>query len=164
MYTKDHIWDLTIADLFLEGIPHLVSEKWNRSLTSPLMGEEIQKVIFSFPPDKASCLEGFTTIFYHSFWDVIKNGLCRLVGYSFKRFAMGGDKNSFFLNLIPKDSNPFLFSKFLTISICNVSYKVFSRLLAYHLKSLFPLLISQNQGGLSQGDKFFIILSLSKKP
>lgn len=41
MYTKDHTWDLTSEELFLKIIPHLVLEEWNRSLTSPLTGEEI---------------------------------------------------------------------------------------------------------------------------
>jgi len=67
------------------------------------------------------------------------------VGFSFKRFAMGGDINSYFLALIPKDSNPSSFSIFFPISLCNVSYNIFSNLLACHLKLPLPLLISENQ-------------------
>lgn len=143
LYTMDNTWDLANEDYFLESIPQMVTEEWNRSLTSPTTLEEIQKVIYSFPPDKVSGQDGFTTSFYHSLWDVIKSDLCRLVGYSFKTFATGGGINSSFLALIPNKSNPSLFSRFRLIFLCNVSYKIFSKLLVYHLKPLLPSLTSE---------------------
>jgi hypothetical protein len=60
---------------------------------------------------------------------------------------MGGSTNSSFLALIPKESNPSSFARFRPISLCNVSYKIISKIIANKIKPLLPKLISPNQGG-----------------
>ena len=60
---------------------------------------------------------------------------------------MGGATNSTFLALIPKEHNPTTIKKFRPISLCNASYKIFSKVLSMRLKQIIPSLISPNQGG-----------------
>lgn len=55
----------------LEAIPTMVTPSVNSMLMAPFSIHEIHKVVFSFPPDKASGLYGFTTLFYQSCWDTI---------------------------------------------------------------------------------------------
>ena len=64
---------------------------------------------------------------------------------------MGGCTNSTFLALIPKEANPSSFDRFRPISLCNASYKIFSKLLANRLKPLLEKLISHFQGGFVKG-------------
>jgi hypothetical protein len=60
---------------------------------------------------------------------------------------MGGGTNSNFLTLIPKEVNPSVFSKFWPISLCNVSCKIVTKIIANRLKKLLPKIISENLGG-----------------
>ena len=64
---------------------------------------------------------------------------------------VGGCTNFTFLALIPKEVNPSTFDHFRPISLCNASYKTFSKLLANRLKPLLGKLISPFQGGFVKG-------------
>ena len=64
---------------------------------------------------------------------------------------MGGATNSTFLALIPKEHNPYTIKRFKPISLCNASYKIFSKVLSLKLKVIIPSLISPNQGGFISG-------------
>lgn len=60
---------------------------------------------------------------------------------------MGDNTKTSHLALIPKDPNPLSFDRFRPISLCNVSYKIVTKILANRLKKLLPHVISENQGG-----------------
>ena len=47
--------------------------------------------------------------------------------------------------LIPKTSNPKRMVEFQPISLCNVIYKLISKILANRLKTLLPQIITENQ-------------------
>lgn len=49
------------------------------------------------------------------------------------------------LSLIPKTSSPKKMTKFHPISLCNAIYNLISKTLANRLKTLLPLIISENQ-------------------
>ena len=46
--------------------------------------------------------------------------------------------NHTFITLIPKVDSPKLITEFWPLSLCNVLYKVFSKVLANHLKKFLP--------------------------
>lgn len=60
---------------------------------------------------------------------------------------MGENTKTSHLALIPKNPNPLTFYRYIPISLCNVSYKIVTKILANRLKNLFPSLISENHGG-----------------
>ena len=68
-----------------------------------------------------------------------------------KKAKVGGNINSTFLALIPKEVNPAYFDRFRPISPCNASYKILDKLLANRLKPLLGSLISPLQGGFVKG-------------
>lgn len=66
-----------------------------------------------------------------------------------------------FVTLIPKKNNPSCVTDFRPISLCNVSYKVISKILANRLKPIIPNLIGPEQNGFSQG---VALLTTSSQP
>ena len=68
-----------------------------------------------------------------------------------KKAKVGGNTNSTFLALIPKEANPSTFDRFRPISLCNASYKILAKLLANRFKPLLSKLISPLHGGFVKG-------------
>eukprot|EP00253_Pinus_taeda_P021522 PITA_21522 len=132
---------------FLRPIESKIFVLQNRELDQVVSEEEIRLVAFSMQQDKAPGLDGFTVAFYRNHWDTIKKGYVRMVKYVFQKHKMGENTKSSHLALIPKDLNPLSFDRFQPISLCNVSYKIVTKILANRLKNLLPYLISENQGG-----------------
>ena len=54
--------------------------------------------------------------------------------------------NSTFAIIIPKESNPQKYSRFRPISICNVSYKIFPKIIANRIKSIIVKIIFKEPG------------------
>eukprot|EP00253_Pinus_taeda_P015965 PITA_15965 len=132
---------------FLSLIENKISDLQNKELDQEVTEEEIKLSVFSMQQDKAPGPDGFTVAFYRNNWETIKKDFIRMVKNVFLKCKMGNNIKSSHLALIPKDINPLSFDRFRPISLCNVSYKVITKILANRLKKLLPFLISENQGG-----------------
>eukprot|EP00253_Pinus_taeda_P031988 PITA_31988 len=131
----------------LSIIENKISEAQNADLDKEITLEEIEWSLHSMPLDKAPGPDGFTVAFYRSHWEIIKKDYIRMVKNFFTKCKMGSSIKSSHLALIPKDPNPQSFDIFRPISLCNVSYKIISKILANRIKKILPSLISENQGG-----------------
>ena len=69
----------------------------------------------------------------------------------------GGSTNSTFLALIPKEKDAVSFDRFRPISLCNISYKIITKIMAKRLKDILPHIIPENQGGFIKGKKIWTI-------
>eukprot|EP00253_Pinus_taeda_P024741 PITA_24741 len=132
---------------FLNAIESKISEAQNKDLDQDITKEEICAATFSMQQDKAPGPDGFTVAFYRNHWETIKKDFVRMVKNVFQNHKMGENTKSSHIALIPKEMNPLSFDIFRPISLCNVSYKIVTKILANRLKKLLPHLISENQGG-----------------
>lgn len=131
----------------LDSMENKTTAEQNIELDREITEAEIELTIRSMASDKAPGPDGFTIDFYKSHWDIIKKDYIRVVRNFFQKGKMGSGIKSSFLALIPKEPNPLTFNRFRPISLCNVSYKIITKILANRLKPILPSLISDNQGG-----------------
>lgn len=64
---------------------------------------------------------------------------------------MDVDFNYTYIALIPKNTNPVCVNEFQPINLCNVAYKIVSKVLANKLKIILPNIISSSQSAFIPG-------------
>lgn len=95
--------------------------------------------------DKAPGYDGLNPGFYQAYWNVIQADVVRFFQDFFATGQMQKDFNRTLVCLIPKVKNPQQISELRPISLCNVLFRIFSKVLANRLKECLPSLISANQ-------------------
>ena len=96
-------------------------------------------------PLKASGLDGMPLIFFQHFWPLVSDEVTATILQFLNTTMFPCHLNHTFISLIPKVKNPELVSEFRLISLCNVLYKIFSKVLANRLKKVLPTLIIEHQ-------------------
>ena len=84
-------------------------------------------------------------IFYKSFWHIEGNDVTSIVLNALNSGVVHESLNSTFISLIPKVKNPKKVSDFRPISLCNVIYKLISKVLVNRLKLVLPNIVSDSQ-------------------
>lgn len=93
---------------------------------------------------KASSPDGMSPIFYQKIWDIIGLDLINCVLNALNSGVMPSDLNETFICLIPKVKSPKKITEFRPISLCNVIYKIISKVLANKLKRTLAVVIDES--------------------
>lgn len=91
-------------------------------------------------------------IFYQHYGNSIGDDVACAVLSCLNAGTIPASINHTYITLIPKVKSPERVSEFRTIALCNVIYKLISKVLANRLKSLLPHVISESQSAF-QPDK-----------
>ena len=94
---------------------------------------------------KAPGLDGLLAIFYQYLWDNVKDSLCSWVQDIFRDPSLISQPNATHTAIIPKNNVPKTFAYFCLISLCNVSYKIVTKIVGSWLQQIMNKLISPNQ-------------------
>lgn len=111
-----------------------ISGEQNEMLTVPPTEAEIRAAMFSIHPDKAPWPDGFSVSFFQTNWNITGPAMIKKIQDFFRNGSMPHSINSTHIRLIPKITSPKLVSDCRPISLCNVYYKVISKLLSLRLK------------------------------
>ena len=117
----------------------------------PFTGEEIWKALESIGDLKAPGADGMPSIFYKKFRSFIGDQVKKEVLQVLNGRPMPVDWNETIIVLIPKISSPQVLKDFRPISLCNVLYKIISKVLANRLKKILPDIISPSQSAFVPG-------------
>ena len=123
----------------------------NEQLTKEFQRKEIIQAIHSMHPKKAPSPDRMSAIFYQKYWDVIGNDIINTVLNVLNSNASVAPLNQTNIALIPKTNSPTKMNEFRPISLCNVSYKINSKVLANWLKPILSTIISENQSAFVPG-------------
>ncbi|KAK4858089.1 hypothetical protein QYF36_010870 [Acer negundo] len=78
-------------------------------------------------------------------WNVCKENLIKLVVDSFNTGYFPFVLNQTLISLVPKVPNPLDMTQLRPISLCNMSYKVISKIIVQRLRNFLPKLVNLNQ-------------------
>ena len=141
----------TTPELVTQHVPSKVTELMNEALTAEYTSEQVKKAVFMMHPNKSPGPDGFTTGFYQCHWGLIGHDITTAV----LSFLNGGEMtaviNSTVLVLIPKVRNPQDLTHFRPISLCNVLYKICSKVIANRLRLILDEIISEEQSAFVPG-------------
>lgn len=85
--------------------------------------------------------------FYKFFWPSTKDKLTSAISHFFAYSFLPSNWGKTFIILVPKKENPCLVSDYRPILLCNVRYKIISKILSNHLKVVLPCLAGREQVG-----------------
>jgi mannosylglycoprotein endo-beta-mannosidase len=132
-------------------IPTLVTPEQNAALTRPITQEEVDQAVKEMQTGKAPGPDGFTVDFFHHCWDLVGSDVWKVVEESRASGVVLPALNATFLTLIPKEERVTNPKHFRPIALCNVIYKVITKVIATRLKPILPYLISSEQSGYVEG-------------
>ena len=130
-------------EVSLQNLNMRVSDEMNGELLKMFTKEEISFAFKQMMPLKAPGPDGLPTNFFQKHWDLMGDEVCLAVLSTLNSGFLPHSLNMTHTALIPKVKNPS--KEFRPISLCNVLYKLISKVLANCLKKILPNIISQTQ-------------------
>lgn len=94
---------------------------------------------------KSRGLDGLTVTFYKSNWRIVQASIIKEIQVTFETGQIRCGMNHTFLALIPKSSSANKVDLFRPIALCNVIYKIITKIIASRLRSHLEGIISPNQ-------------------
>lgn len=100
------------------------------------ISEEVKRAIFSMYPDKSPGPDGMSPGFFQKYWHIVGDDVCQLVQNFFLLGKFENNITNTNIVLIPKKLNPSKMTELRPIFLCNVAYKIVSKVLANRLKKV----------------------------
>lgn len=132
-------------------IEHKVSPLQNAELLEEVTLEEVRRAVFDTNPQKCSGPDGMSAYFYQHFWESVGEDLTTMVKEFFRSGQLEEGINRTNICLIPKKINASSLANFRPISLCNVAFKIITKILAKRLKKILPSIISETQAAFIEG-------------
>ena len=95
--------------------------------------------------------DGFQPFFYKKYWQQVGDSLWKLVREAFETGKVYEKLMEILLVLIPKGDNPSMVKDFRPISLCNVTYKLITKVLVNRLRPFLNNLIGPMQSSFLPG-------------
>ena len=128
----------------------MITKEMNSKLSSEFTHLEVKQAINQMAPLKAPRPDGMPPLFYQHYWNLIIDDISNTMLHYLNSTTLPEQLNHTFITLIPKKKNPEFAFEFRPISLCNVLYKIFSKVLANKLKKIFPNIITENQSAFTK--------------
>ncbi|KAF9600759.1 hypothetical protein IFM89_012203 [Coptis chinensis] len=107
--------------------------------------DEIRRAANQIGANKSAGPDGFTGKFYHTYWDIIGRDITNFIQQFYLTAHFTKPLNHTNIVLIPKTKNPEQPTHFRPISLCNVAYKILSKVIVNRLQPLLNKIIGPFQ-------------------
>ncbi|CAL5362434.1 unnamed protein product [Camellia sinensis] len=137
--------DYQHLDHWANTTPVKFTKEDNDGFLKPLSNLEIFQAVKDIGAFKAPGKDGIPAIFYHKYWNLVGKSVCDFINLCFHNNSVPDQINETIIVLIPKIDNPENIKQFRPISLCNVTYKIISKIIVGRLRPLLDSLVSHNQ-------------------
>ncbi|XP_019166906.1 PREDICTED: uncharacterized protein LOC109162678 [Ipomoea nil] len=135
----------------VDSLQTRVTEAHNAQLLRPFEPEEVRAALFSMGKDKSPGPDDMNPGFYQAFWDVIGKDITSFLLNCLSQSTFPDCLNDANIVLIPKKCVPEHVSDLRLIGLCNVIYKIMTKMLANRMKPLLEDIISDSQSAFLPG-------------
>ncbi|XP_026399266.1 uncharacterized protein LOC113295131 [Papaver somniferum] len=129
----------------VNAIPEVINSEDQDMLEAMPDENEIKSTLFDMDPDSAPGPGGFSGCFYRACWHIIHKEVVEAIQFCWKRKFIPIGLNSNFLVLIPKTEGVRNPNQFRPIGLSNVSFKIFTKIIATRMGKLMHRLVSPQQ-------------------
>ena len=137
----------------VENVERCITPKMNKYLLEAFGAEEVRYAINQMHPTKSLGPNGMPLLFYQKYWEVVSPYVTKCVLQILNSGSLPCVLNETYICLIPKVQCPKKITEFRPINLCNVIYKIVSKVLANRLKRILPKVIGEAQSAFVQGDR-----------
>jgi ribonuclease HI len=149
----------TTARLF----PRMISPEEANLIHSPCSKEELLAVIKSFKREKSPGPDGWSVELFLHFFDLMNQDILDVIEDSRTRGTVSSQLNKTFVVLIPKSNFPRHFNDFRPISLCNLCYKIISKLIAVRIRPFLSRALSEEQLGFLKGRQILDVVGVAQE-
>ena len=135
----------------LDCVPPLIDEEMNGDLCCEFEASEVAIALKQMAPLKAPGPDGMPPLFYQNFWSTVNQDVTSSILSWLNSGTIPTNLNHTFITLVPKLHSPEFPHQFRPISLCNVLYKIYSKVLANLLKKILPSIITEHQSTFTKG-------------
>jgi hypothetical protein len=122
--------------------PILTTYEEVNALEKPVSKVEILEVLKGLTKEKSHGLDGWIVEFFLHFFDLVADDLWEVVEESRISGMVNRSLNSMFIVLIPKVNGPSSFGEFGPIALCNLCYKIITKILATWIRPILSHTLS----------------------
>jgi len=124
--------------------------------------KEVKDVLKNISKDKSPGPDGWTVDFFIHFFELLGVEILEAVEESKILGSVCGGLNSTFIALIAKSENPLSFVDYQPILICNMLYKLITKIIADRLKLVLSLCLSRNQFSFLENRQIVDVVSITQ--
>lgn len=125
--------------------------------------DEVEAALKSFTKEKSPGPDGWTVELFLHFFDFMGPEILKMVEYSCSEGYMSGGLNSTFLTLIPKTGKPASFGDFRPIALCNLTYKLITKIISIRLKPILSVHITAEQFGFLKDHQILVAIGTTQE-
>ncbi|XP_042950258.1 uncharacterized protein LOC122282367 [Carya illinoinensis] len=142
---------LSSSEEVVQVVDKVITPEMNRQLMKRCSLEEVRLAVFDMNPHGSPGPDGFSACFYQDHWLEVGVEVTTTVQEIFATRSGLAEINDTHIALIPKKKIPTLVMEYRPISLCNVLYKVVSKVMANRLKQFLPSIVSSSQSAFVPG-------------
>ena len=134
----------SVSTSMLDCVPIVINEEMNASLYREFEASEVASALQQMAPLKVLGPDGMPLLFYQHFWSTVNHNVTTSILSWLNSGTIPTPLNHTFITFILK-INPLEYAhQFSPISLYNVLYKIYSKVLANRLKKLLPSIITEH--------------------